>query len=52
MTHLAQAGGKYHHFVDLAHLLQKVVHAWALNNVNVVPMVFDFYRHDVIRVLY
>jgi hypothetical protein len=51
-TDLAQAGGKYHHLVDLAHLLQKVVDAWALDDVHVMPMVLDLHWHDVIRVLY
>lgn len=47
-THLAQAGGEDDDLVDFTHLLQKVVHARALDDIDVVPLPFDFDRNDVV----
>lgn len=47
-THLAQASGEDDDLVDLTHLLQKVVHSRALDDIDVVPLPFDFDRNDVV----
>ncbi len=50
-AYLAQARGEDDYFIQLAHLLQKVVHARSLNDIHIVPMILDFHRHDVIGML-
>lgn len=47
-TYLAQTCREDDDFVDFAHLLQEVVHAWSLDDVDVVPVVLNFNRHDVV----
>lgn len=50
-TYFAQTGCEYDHFVNLAHLLQELVNAWSLNDVDIVPVVLNLDRHDIICLL-
>ena len=50
-TNLAQTGREYYDFVNFTHLFQKIVYPWALNNVYIVPVIFDFNRYDVVGLL-
>lgn len=45
-THLAQTRRKDDDFINLTHLLEKVVDTGALEHMEVVPMVLDLDRHD------
>jgi hypothetical protein len=50
-ANLAQTRCEYDDLKNLTHFLQEVVHAWALDYVDVVPVVLDFNRHNVVRLL-
>lgn len=50
-TNLAQACRENNNLVNFAHPFQEVVYAWTLDNVHVVPVIFDLHWHDVIRML-
>lgn len=50
-TDLAQARGEDDDLVNFTHPFQEVVYAWTLDDVHVVPVIFDLHWHDVIRVL-
>jgi len=50
--YLAEAGGENDDFVDFAHLFEKVVDAWAFDDVDVMPTVFDFDGDDIVSLLY
>lgn len=47
-TYFAQTGRKYDNFIYLAHLLEEVIDAGSLDDIHIMPMIFDFYRHDVV----
>ena len=51
-TNLAQTCCEHHHFVDLAHLLEEVVHARSLDDIHIVPVVFNLNGDNVVRLLY
>jgi hypothetical protein len=50
-ANLAQTRCEYDYLVDFAHSSQKVVYAWAFDYVDIVPVVLDLDRHDVISLL-
>jgi len=50
-TNLAQARREDNDLVNFAHPFQEVVDAWTLDDVHVVPVIFDLHWHDVIRML-
>ena len=52
MTHLAQASSEYNYFIDLAHFLEEVIDPRSLDTVNIMPMIFDLDRYDVVCLLY
>lgn len=47
-TDLAQTGSEDDDLVYLAHLLEEIVDTWTLQDMEMVPMVFDFDRDDEI----
>jgi hypothetical protein len=46
--YLAQAGSKNYDLVHLPHLLQEVVHSWPFNDIDIMPVVFDFHGNHII----
>ena len=50
-TNLAQTRREDDDLVNLAHLLQEVINAWSLDNVDVMPVVLNFDGHDIVRLL-
>ena len=52
ITNLAQTSGKNNDFVNLAHLLEEVVHARSLDDIHVVPVVLNLNGDNVVRLLY
>ena len=48
-TYLAETSSKYDNLVQLSHLLQKVVDARSLDDINVMPLPLYLHRDDVIR---
>lgn len=50
-TNLAQTRGEYDDLENLTHLFQKVVNAWALDYVDIVPVILDFNRHNIVCLL-
>ena len=51
-TNLAETGRENNNLVDLPHLLQEVVDARALDDIDVMPVILDLHRHHVVRLLY
>ena len=52
LAHLAQTGSKNDNLIYFAHLLEEIIHARTLYDINIMPVVFDFDRHDIISLLY
>jgi hypothetical protein len=51
MTNLAQTRREYYNLINLTHLFQEVVYAWAFDYVDIVPVIFNFDRYDIISLL-
>lgn len=49
--YLAQTGCEHHDLIYLAHLLQEVVDAGALDDIHIMPVILDLNRYDIIRLL-
>ena len=49
--YLAQTRSKNYNLVQLSHLLEEIIDARAFDHVNIMPVVFNFYRDNVVRVL-
>ena len=49
--YLAKACGKDDNFILFSHFLQKIIHTRAFNDVNVMPMVLNFDRDNIICLL-
>ena len=47
-VNLAQTGRKDNNFVNLSHLLEKVVYARPFNDVDIMPMILDFDWNNII----
>lgn len=52
ITDLAETRREHHHLINLPHPLQKVIHAWTLDNIDVVPMIFDLNGDYIVSLLY
>ena len=50
-TYLTETGSEDNNLVDLSHLFEEIVHAGTLDNVHVMPVVFDFHRDDKVSML-
>lgn len=50
-TNLAQTRREYDDLKNLTHFFQKVIHAWALDYVDVVPVILDFNRDNIVCLL-
>jgi hypothetical protein len=50
-TYLAQTSSEDNNLINLAHLLKETVYAWPLNDVYIMPVVFDFDRNDIVGLL-
>jgi hypothetical protein len=50
-TNLAQTRREYDDLKNLTHFFQKVVNAWALDYVDIVPVILDFNRHNIVCLL-
>lgn len=48
---LAQTCCEYDDLINLAHFFQEVVHARALDYVDIVPVILDFDRYNIISLL-
>ena len=51
MADLAQTRGKDDNLIDFAHLLQEVINAWSLDNIDIMPVVLNFDGHHIVRLL-
>lgn len=52
ITNLAQTSSEHNDFVDLAHLLEEIVHTRSLDDVHIVPVVLYLNGNNVVRLLY
>ena len=52
VAYLAQTGSEDYDLVDLPHLLQEIVDARTLYNVDVVPVILDLDGHDIVGLVY
>jgi hypothetical protein len=50
-TNLAQTCRENYNLVNFTHLFQKIIHPWALDYVDVVPMILDFNWNNVVGLL-
>jgi hypothetical protein len=50
--YFAQAGRENNNLINFAHFFQKVVDAWSLQNMKMMPMILDFNRNNEISLLY
>lgn len=48
-NNLAQTGGEDYDFIYFAHFLEEIVNTWSFNHVNIVPVIFNFYRDNIVR---
>ena len=51
MTNLAQTRREHDDLKDLTHFFQKIINAWALDYVDIVPVILDFNRHNIVCLL-
>lgn len=51
-AYFTQTRSEYYNLVNLSHLLQKVIDTRSLDHIDVVPVVLDFNRYDVVGLLY
>jgi len=49
--YLAQTRSKNHNLIQLSHLLEEIIDTRAFDNVNIMPVILNLYRDDIIRVL-
>ncbi len=48
-NNLAQTGCEDYDFIYFAHFLEEIVDTWSFNHVNIVPVIFNFYRDNIVR---
>lgn len=49
--YLAQTRGENYNLIQLSHLLEEIIDTRTFDHVNIMPMVLDLYRDDIVRVL-
>ena len=49
--YLAQTRSEDYNLIQFSHLLEEIVDARAFDHVNIMPMVLNLYRDDVVRML-
>ena len=47
-SYLAQTGCKNYDLINLPHLLQELVHSRPFNDIDIMPVVFDFHRYHIV----
>ena len=52
ITNLAQTSREHYDFVNLAHLLEEIVHTRSLYDVHIVPVVLNLNGYNVVGLLY
>lgn len=49
VNNLAQTGCEDYDFIYFAHFLEEIVNTWSFYYVDIVPVIFNFYRDDIVR---